>query len=75
MALYRIVQEALNNVVAHANASRADVSVAFAESEVAVTIHDDGAALPSPTGPASWPKPGTMAYWDCVSVPSWLAVG
>jgi two-component system sensor histidine kinase UhpB len=38
MALYRIVQEALNNVVAHANASRADVSGAFAEGEVAVTI-------------------------------------
>jgi len=52
IALYRIVQEALNNVTAHANASRADVSVAFAEGEVAVTIRDDGAgfAIPDRTG-------------------------
>jgi signal transduction histidine kinase len=47
IALYRIVQEVLNNVVAHANASRADVTVAFGE-EVAVTIRDDGAGFAIP---------------------------
>jgi signal transduction histidine kinase len=48
IALYRIVQEALNNVAAHANASRADVSVTFAEGDVAVTIRDDGAGFAIP---------------------------
>ena len=48
IALYRIVQEALNNVTAHASASRADVGVAFAEGEVAVTIRDDGAGFAIP---------------------------
>ena len=58
IALYRIVQEALNNVVAHANASRADVSVAFAEGEVAVTIHDDGAGFAIPDRPGELAKAG-----------------
>jgi signal transduction histidine kinase len=42
MALYRIVQEALNNVAAHANAAHAQVTVAFASDEVSVAITDDG---------------------------------
>jgi signal transduction histidine kinase len=58
MALYRIVQEALNNVVAHANASRADVSVAFAEGEVAVTIGDDGAGFAIPDRPGELAEAG-----------------
>ena len=58
MALYRIVQEALNNVVAHANASRADVSMAFVESEVAVTIGDDGAGFAIPDRPGELAEAG-----------------
>jgi signal transduction histidine kinase len=48
IALYRIVQEALNNVSAHANAAHANVDVTFAENEVAVTIRDDGAGFAIP---------------------------
>ena len=58
IALYRIVQEALNNVAAHANASRADVSVAFAEGEVAVTIRDDGAGFAIPDRPGELAEAG-----------------
>ena len=48
IALYRIVQEALNNVAAHANAAHANVDVTFAENQVAVTIRDDGAGFAIP---------------------------
>jgi signal transduction histidine kinase len=58
IALYRIVQEALNNVAAHANASRADVSVAFTESELAVTTRDDGAGFAIPDRPGELAEAG-----------------
>jgi signal transduction histidine kinase len=40
--LYRLVQEALNNVVKHAAASRVDVAVGRRDGEVHVTVRDDG---------------------------------
>jgi two-component system sensor histidine kinase UhpB len=42
LALYRIVQEALSNVVRHSGATRAAVRLARAPGAVAVTIEDDG---------------------------------
>jgi signal transduction histidine kinase len=41
-ALYRLVQEALTNVVKHANAGAVEVSVAEREDRVELTVHDDG---------------------------------
>jgi signal transduction histidine kinase len=58
IALYRIVQEALNNVVAHAQATRADVSAAFTEDEIAVTIADNGAGLVIPDRPGELAEAG-----------------
>jgi signal transduction histidine kinase len=58
IALYRIVQEGLNNVAAHANASRADVTVTFSKSEVAVTIADDGAGFVIPDRPGELAEAG-----------------
>jgi signal transduction histidine kinase len=40
--LYRIVQEALNNVIKHAQASQVKVRVVATESCVGITIEDDG---------------------------------
>ena len=40
--LYRLVQEALNNVVKHARTTLASVAVTSGPSEVTVVIHDDG---------------------------------
>jgi signal transduction histidine kinase len=40
--LYRIVQEALTNVIRHAKADHADVLVTFTDDEVYVRIEDDG---------------------------------
>jgi signal transduction histidine kinase len=42
ICLYRIAQEALRNVVAHAGASRADVRLLRAGDHVELTIADDG---------------------------------
>jgi nitrate/nitrite-specific signal transduction histidine kinase len=42
VALYRIAQEALNNVARHAQASRVEVQVAFGAAGVLLEIADDG---------------------------------
>lgn len=42
IALYRIVQEALNNVIKHARASRAHVELAWRETMVQCAVRDDG---------------------------------
>ncbi|MBX6169802.1 MAG: ATP-binding protein, partial [Thermobispora bispora] len=42
LAGYRIVQEALTNVMRHAGASRAEVRVAYGPDTVSVTVTDDG---------------------------------
>lgn len=50
-AVYRIVQEALANVVKHARAQRANVSLASRAGWVGVRVEDDGVGFP-PAGPA-----------------------
>ena len=42
MNLYRITQEALNNVLQHARAARANVSLAIDSSQVMLAVEDDG---------------------------------
>lgn len=51
-ATYRIVQEALTNILRHAGAERADVLVAVGPGGVDVSVRDDGAAVPAVGGPA-----------------------
>lgn len=52
--IYRIIQEALNNIVRHAKATTASVSIQDAETGVMVNIHDDGVGFditaPHPNG-------------------------
>ena len=45
IALFRIVQEALENVVKHARAHCVDLSVELANDELAITVEDDGVGL------------------------------
>ncbi len=47
LAIYRIVQEALNNVQRHAQARHAQVNVRFAD-VVAITVQDDGVGFALP---------------------------
>jgi signal transduction histidine kinase len=42
LALFRVVQEALNNVERHAQASRVVIDVDFGDSRTKVTVRDDG---------------------------------
>ena len=48
MALFRIAQEALNNVRRHANASRALIRLTFHPGAVQMTISDDGCGFAAP---------------------------
>ncbi len=47
LSAYRIVQEALTNVIRHADARHATVTLAYAHSGVVVSIEDDGQAAPN----------------------------
>jgi signal transduction histidine kinase len=53
-ALYRIVQEALNNVIKHARANRVSVHLAQPDGQVKLTIADDGQGF----DPSAQPVPG-----------------
>jgi len=48
LAAYRVVQESLTNVVRHAAASRAEVTVTHGDDRVVVEVTDDGRAGPAP---------------------------
>jgi signal transduction histidine kinase len=50
LALFRIAQEALNNVKKHAEATEAEITVEFIDSTVEMAVHDNGKgfALPAP---------------------------
>jgi signal transduction histidine kinase len=43
---YRVIREALRNVVGHARATRATVTVTVEEGAIAITVVDDGVGLP-----------------------------
>ena len=48
LAAYRIIQESLTNVVKHAGATRATVTVASSREGLAITVVDDGRSAPPP---------------------------
>ncbi|HEX6384213.1 MAG TPA: ATP-binding protein, partial [Anaerolineae bacterium] len=58
LALYRVVQEALSNVVRHAQASCAEVQLHFTTSAVTLTIRDDGRGFVVPESPAEMAPSG-----------------
>jgi signal transduction histidine kinase len=47
LSAYRIVQEALTNTLKHASARRAWVEIRYGQSEVDVTVRDDGVGGPA----------------------------
>jgi signal transduction histidine kinase len=52
LSVYRIVQEALTNVLKHAGPARADVTVGCADGAVMIEVTDDGGADPAGAAPA-----------------------
>ncbi|HLO14975.1 MAG TPA: ATP-binding protein, partial [Anaerolineales bacterium] len=57
LALYRIAQEALNNVLHHANAKHAALSISF-EKEVKLEVWDDGIGFAVPKSPTDFAPSG-----------------
>jgi signal transduction histidine kinase len=58
LAAYRIVQEALHNVVQHAQASQAWVEVRFEEKHLVLSVRDDGQGFEPPDLPDSLARQG-----------------
>jgi signal transduction histidine kinase len=50
LSAYRIVQEALTNVVKHAGPARAQVTIRYRDREVMVEVTDDGRGVTAPSG-------------------------
>jgi signal transduction histidine kinase len=53
LAAYRIIQEALTNVVRHAGQATARVQLAYSDRELLVEVNDDGTGPPTVDSPAS----------------------
>jgi signal transduction histidine kinase len=47
IAVYRITQEAITNIVRHANADRADIRLVWGHGTLMIDISDDGRGAPS----------------------------
>lgn len=60
LILFRIIQEALNNIAKHARASKANVEVQFLENKVAITVNDNGIGFQVPSNLEGLPKTGRL---------------
>lgn len=58
LSLYRVAQEALNNVVKHADATRADVNIFFEDSEIQMEVRDNGNGFIVPNSPTEFAPNG-----------------
>ena len=87
LSIYRVVQEALTNVVKHAPGARTTVEVAVEASQIRLAVHDDGrpgrppVSGPGETGgeePWACPGPGHGIAGMCERIGAfggWLAAG
>ena len=50
LSAYRIVQEALTNVVKHAGEARAQVTICYSDQDVTIEVTDDGLGVTAPAG-------------------------
>ena len=58
LALYRIAQEALNNVVRHSQAKRVDLIILFGEKEIKLEVNDNGIGFDMPKSPTDFASNG-----------------
>jgi signal transduction histidine kinase len=58
LTVYRIAQEGLSNVVRHAQARQARLTVVFAVDELNLCLHDDGQGFSPPVNPAELGQQG-----------------
>jgi signal transduction histidine kinase len=58
MAMYRIAQEAINNVIQHANAEHAWITLGFRKNSIILEIRDDGIGFNVPSEPMDYARKG-----------------
>jgi signal transduction histidine kinase len=58
LALYRIAQEALSNVVRHAQATQALLQIEFGDDEIKLEVRDDGIGFQMPKSPTDFAPSG-----------------
>lgn len=58
LALYRMAQEALSNVVRHSQATRADLLIAFGKNGIELEISDNGIGFDMPKSPTDFASSG-----------------
>jgi len=58
LALYRISQEALNNVLRHSKAKHAQLHITFGDQEIILEISDDGIGFQTPKSPTDFAPSG-----------------
>jgi signal transduction histidine kinase len=58
MAMYRISQEAINNVIQHANAKNAWITLSFHKKSIILEIRDDGQGFNIPLEPMDYARKG-----------------
>ncbi|MBI5944694.1 MAG: hypothetical protein HY864_10025 [Chloroflexi bacterium] len=58
LSLYRIAQEALNNVVKHSKATHADLKIVFDTSEIKMEVSDNGSGFMVPKSPTEFAPNG-----------------
>lgn len=58
LALYRIAQEALNNVVRHSQAKHAGLHISFEEKEIKLEVNDNGIGFDMPKSPTDFASNG-----------------
>jgi signal transduction histidine kinase len=76
LSIYRVVQEALTNVVKHAPGARATVHVAVSATEVRLEVVDDGGPVGSAAIPEGQPGHGIVGMRERIGAfGGWLAAG
>src|SRR6266498_4511223 len=58
LALYRIAQQGLNNVVRHSQAKHADLHIIFGNKEIKLEVSDDGVGFQMPKSPTDFAPSG-----------------
>jgi signal transduction histidine kinase len=58
LSLYRIAQEALNNVVKHSKATHADLKISFTTAEINMEVSDNGHGFLVPKSPTEFAPSG-----------------
>ena len=58
LVLYRIVQEGLNNIARHAKASQVDLSISYTETNIVLSLEDNGVGFEVPASAAEFSATG-----------------